>query len=95
MDCSPPGFSVHGILQARIFGGGLPFPPPENIPKPGIKLISFALAGGFFTTEPRGKPQVSWWKYPKYFLKSSSTETTITLDSLTDPYPKWKELTRL
>ena len=26
MDCSPPGSSVHGILQARI--SGLPCPPP-------------------------------------------------------------------
>ena len=38
---------------------GLPFPPPGNLPDPGIKPESPtvpALAGGFFTTEPPGKP---------------------------------------
>ena len=36
MDCSPPGSSVHGISQARIWSG-LPFPSPRNLPEPGIK----------------------------------------------------------
>jgi len=30
----------------------LPFPPPEDLPDPGIKPMSPALAGRFFTTEP-------------------------------------------
>ena len=37
----------------------LPFPPLGDLPNPGIKpasLASPALAGGFFTTEPLGKP---------------------------------------
>ena len=49
---SPPGCSVHGILQAGYWSG-LPFPPPGDLPDPGIKpssLLSPALAGGFFTT---------------------------------------------
>ena len=58
MDCSPPGSSVHGILQARIlewvaisFSRGSP--PPRNR----IHVSwSPALAGEFFTTEPPGKP---------------------------------------
>jgi len=33
----------------------LPFPSPGNLPHPGIKPMSLALAGRFFTTEPRGK----------------------------------------
>ena len=37
---------------------GLPFPPPGDLPDPGIKLESPALAGGFYTTEPQGKPQL-------------------------------------
>ena len=37
---------------------GLPFPPPGDFPNPGIKLVSLALAGGFLTTAPLGKPQV-------------------------------------
>ena len=36
---------------------GLPFPPPGDLPDPGIKLVSPALAGSFFTTEPPGKPR--------------------------------------
>ena len=36
MDYSLPGFSVHGISQARILGNwnGLPFPPPGYRPPP-------------------------------------------------------------
>ena len=36
---------------------GFPFPSPGHLPNPGIKSASPALAGGFFTTEPPGKPQ--------------------------------------
>ena len=35
----------------------LSFPPPGNLPNPGIRLTSPALADGFPTTEPHGKPQ--------------------------------------
>jgi len=34
---------------------GLPLPPPGNIPHPGIKFTSPAVAGEFFSTEPPGK----------------------------------------
>ena len=34
----------------------MPFPSPGALPDPGIKPASSALAGGFFTTEPAGKP---------------------------------------
>ena len=34
----------------------LPFPPPGDLPDPGIECTSLALAHGFFTTEPPGKP---------------------------------------
>ena len=33
------------------YWSGLPFPSPEDLPNPGIKPMSPALAGGFFTTE--------------------------------------------
>ena len=39
--------------------GGLPFPPPGDLPDPGIEPVSPALAGGFFTTKPPGKHQKS------------------------------------
>ena len=57
MDCSPPGPSVHGILQARILEW-IAFPPPGDLPDLGIEpmsLKSHALAGGFFTTSATGK----------------------------------------
>ena len=46
-----------GFLRQECWSG-LPFPPPEDLPNPGIKSVSPvspALAGGFFTTEPPGK----------------------------------------
>ena len=59
MNCSPPGSPVHRILQARI-PEWVATPPPGHLPNPGIESASPAspaLAGGFFTTEPPGKPQ--------------------------------------
>ena len=34
----------------------LSFPTPGDLPNPGIEARCPALAGGFFTTEPHGKP---------------------------------------
>ena len=34
----------------------LPFPSPEDLPNPGIRLGSPALKGGFFTSEQPEKP---------------------------------------
>ena len=39
---------------------GLPFPPPGDLPEPGIEPMSLvppALAAGFLTTEPPGKSE--------------------------------------
>ena len=52
-DCSLPGSSVHGISQARILEWvAISF--SRYLPEPGIEPVSFALAGGFFTTSPLG-----------------------------------------
>ena len=55
VDCSPPSSSIHGNSQARIlkwvaivFSG--------DLPNPGIEPASPALAEGFITVEPPGKP---------------------------------------
>ena len=40
MHCTRLGSSVHGILQARILGGGLSWPPPGNLPTLGIEPTS-------------------------------------------------------
>ena len=37
VDCSLPNSSFHGILQAREYWGGLPFPSPGDLPDPGIE----------------------------------------------------------
>ena len=55
MDCKPPGSSVMGFFKQEYWGG-LPFPSPGDLPNPGIEPTSPALAGGFSTTEPPGKP---------------------------------------
>ena len=50
-DCSPSGFSIHEIFRQE-YCNGLPFPPPGDLPNPGIHLHvwSLALAGEFFAT---------------------------------------------
>ena len=55
------------------YWSGLPFPSPGHLPDPGIKPASPALAGGFFTTEPTGKP-----KYTIIRKKSILRKKTVT-----------------
>ena len=43
-------------FSRQEYWGGLPFPTPGDLPDPGIKPVSPALADGFFTTVPPGKP---------------------------------------
>ena len=46
-------------LSRQEYWSGLLFPSAEDLPNPGIKPTSPALAGGFFTTESPGKPHLS------------------------------------
>ena len=41
MDCSPPGSSIHGILQVRVLEWAA-FRSPEDLPKPGMERWSLA-----------------------------------------------------
>ena len=46
-------------FSRQEYWNGLPFTTPGDLPHPGIEPVSLAsssLAGGFFTTEPHGKP---------------------------------------
>ena len=58
MDYSPQS-PVSMEFSREEYRSGLPCPPPGNLPNPAIKpvrtqtFMSFALAGGFFTTAPR------------------------------------------
>ena len=55
VDCSPPGSSVYGILQARILDW-VAFPSPGDLPDPRIKPKSPALQADSLLSEPLGKP---------------------------------------
>ena len=54
-DCSPPGSSAHGISQARILEWVAISFSREFSQSRDWTWVSW-LAGGFFTTEPPGKP---------------------------------------
>ena len=45
-------------FSRQEYWSGLPCPPPGDLPDPGIESASSALAGGFFTIEPPGKPRL-------------------------------------
>ena len=56
-----PGTVVHQAplsmgFPRQEYWSGLPFPSSGDLPDPRIEPISPALAGGFFNTEPPGKP---------------------------------------
>ena len=55
MDWSPPGSSVHGILQARILGW-VATPFSRGSPNPGIEPRSPAMQADSLLFEPPGKP---------------------------------------
>ena len=55
MNCSPPGSSVHGILQARILEW-VAISSSTASSWPRIEPVSSALAGRISITEPPGKP---------------------------------------
>ena len=66
VDCSPPGFSVRGILQARILEW-VATPSSRDLLDPGVEPASPVLAGGFFfffffflPLAPPGKPAIKW-----------------------------------
>ena len=58
MDCSPPGSSVHGILQARILEWVAMLSSRGSCPPRDGTCISYGsyISGRVFTSEPMGKP---------------------------------------
>ena len=57
MDCSPPGSSVHGILQARILEW-VAFPTPGESSNPGIEPSLEELQADSLPSEALGKPKI-------------------------------------
>ena len=57
---TPWRVTCHAPLSTGFFRqeywSGLPFPSPGDLPDPGTEPVSPVLVGGFFTTEPLGKP---------------------------------------
>ena len=43
-------------FSRQEYCSGLPFPPPGDLPNPGIESTSPAFAGDFFIAEASGKP---------------------------------------
>ena len=77
MDCNPPGSSVHRIFQARILERVV-MPYFRGASQPRVELMSLAsptLAGGFFTTEPPRKQQLS---LPSIYLFSCRSSSSVT-----------------
>ena len=86
-DCSPPGSSVYGILQARIleqvaisYSGGLPYP--------GIKPAYPALAGKFFITETPEKAQVSLYTFISHLKYWRQKEKGMAEDEMVGCHPR-------
>ena len=65
-------------FSRQEYWSGLPFPTPGDLPDPGIEPmspVSPALAGGFVTTAPPGKPWlipslVTTWREPRVTSRS-------------------------
>ena len=57
-------------LPRQEYWSGLPFLSLGDLPDPGIEPTSPALAGGFFTREPAGKP----WNHPFNNICSTGPE---------------------
>ena len=71
-DCSPPGSSVHGVLQARILSG-LPFPSPGRSSRLRNQTQVSCIAGRLFTDwamrEAHDQPRQQIKKQRHFFAK--------------------------
>ena len=74
LDSSPPGSSVHGILQARTLEQVAMPTPPGDLPDLGIEPVSLtspASADGLFTTSTTWEAQrLNYCVPPKDVVKS-------------------------
>ena len=59
VDCSPPGSSVHGVSRQQYWGG-LPCPPPGDLPDPGTEPGSAALQADSLPLALPGEPHDPW-----------------------------------
>ena len=85
--CSPPGSSIHRILQARILELAAIFSSRRSF-WPRNRTWVPCLAGGFFTTEPVGKPVGSI-----NFSKEGRSVTALNTQAQDWRYPDWNKQT--
>ena len=87
MDCSLPGTSVHGILQARLLEGvAIFYFRGSSQPRDWTHVLSPALANGFSTTALPGKP----WGQKEAGLMRKTLETVRVLEQ--EPRGAWTGL---
>ena len=70
-------------FSRREYRSGLPFPSPGDLPHPGVKIMSFALASRYFSTEPLGKPNIVDAK-PVWISRSVGRESILEEMTKTD-----------
>ena len=92
MDCSPPGSSVHGILQSRILEW-VAMSSSRGSSQPKDQTQVSCIAGRFFTTEPPGKPRptprmalFSFWKFLPVCSIDASDSTCLKLMAYFCPF---------
>ena len=94
MDCSPPGSSVHGILQART-GVREPFPSPEDLSDPGMELKSPALQAFFTFWDTREAHYTGRALSVVYFLCSSGFSPTFDTCSQLPGSKCWQKVKKI
>ena len=67
-------------LPRQEYWSGLPFPSPGDLPDAGTKPTSPALAGGFFTIKPPGKPHLEYSECLLYLPMESQPWATNAAD---------------
>ena len=97
MDCSPPGSSVHGILQARILEWiAIPFSRGSSGPRDQI-LVS-CIAGRFFTIWAIGKFQLVYQSFSRclwssYYVLRAAVRAGTTTENKASPVYAYREYT--
>ena len=86
MDCSPPGSSVHGILQARILEWvAISFSRGSS--RPSDQTLVFCIAGGSLPSEPSGKPII----YSNLSIFQNLLEEQICIRSILPTRAAWTQ----
>ena len=91
LDCSPPGSSVHGILQARILEW-IAMPSSRGFSQPRDLTCVSCIAGGFFTSWPAREAHLYlhlylWSIFISHVLLPSHLSSSPELSGTLHPWP--------